>query len=275
MSKQDRQGVRTPTDIERKYDLGQLSAARGLSAKQEESLNQMSQTLNQYMATTNAKIEELEEASKLPEDVLTQEDLTGAINTALSQAKDSGEFKGEDGDDGFSPTVAVTEIEGGHRVTITDAEGTETFDVMDGEGGAEANINDQAPTYTVAETEQELTSGEKISVAFGKIAKAVSSLISHLANKNNPHNVTFSQLQALKTKTTTGTTNTQGNVTMSLNPASYVPIAVKVVNTSDGTDYLATFFAKGNTWWAHTTNTNGNTVITSTDVTVTSYYFEL
>ena len=33
----------------------------------------------------------------------------------------------------FSPTVPVTEISGGHRITITDADGPHVFDVMDGE----------------------------------------------------------------------------------------------------------------------------------------------
>lgn len=42
---------------------------------------------------------------------------------------------GEDGQDGKSPTVTVTDITGGHRITITDADGTKTFDVMDGGGG--------------------------------------------------------------------------------------------------------------------------------------------
>ena len=63
MSRQDRQGVRTPADIERKYDLGQLAASRGLTVKQEQVLNQISQTLQQFMATTNAKIEELTNAT--------------------------------------------------------------------------------------------------------------------------------------------------------------------------------------------------------------------
>ena len=54
--------------------------------------------------------------------------------------------------------------------------------------------NDQTPTYTVASENTALTSGEKLSVAFGKIAKAISSLISHLANKSNPHGVTKSQV---------------------------------------------------------------------------------
>lgn len=42
--------------------------------------------------------------------------------------------------------------------------------------------NDQTPTYTIATTNTVLSSGEKLSVAFGKIAKAITSLISHLAD---------------------------------------------------------------------------------------------
>ncbi len=42
---------------------------------------------------------------------------------------------GPAGADGFSPTVSVTDITGGHRVTVTDADGPHTFDVMDGEDG--------------------------------------------------------------------------------------------------------------------------------------------
>lgn len=43
--------------------------------------------------------------------------------------------KGDPGNDGVSPSVSVSEITGGHQVSITDAQGTETFDVMDGEEG--------------------------------------------------------------------------------------------------------------------------------------------
>lgn len=35
-----------------------------------------------------------------------------------------------------SPTIDVTEIEGGHEVTVKSIDGTQTFDVMDGEQGA-------------------------------------------------------------------------------------------------------------------------------------------
>lgn len=54
--------------------------------------------------------------------------------------------------------------------------------------------NDQTPTYTRAATLANLSSGEKMSTAFGKIAKAVYDLIAHIANKNNPHEVTKSQV---------------------------------------------------------------------------------
>lgn len=44
---------------------------------------------------------------------------------------------GSPGANGVSPTVAVTDIPGGHRVTITDAAGTESFDVLDGAGAGD------------------------------------------------------------------------------------------------------------------------------------------
>lgn len=39
---------------------------------------------------------------------------------------------GENGKPGFSPTVEVDDIDGGHKVTITDESGQKEFDVMDG-----------------------------------------------------------------------------------------------------------------------------------------------
>ena len=44
---------------------------------------------------------------------------------------------GSDGQDGVSPLVSVSEITGGHRVSIQDADGTSNFDVMDGKDGAD------------------------------------------------------------------------------------------------------------------------------------------
>lgn len=81
--------------------------------------------------------------------------------------------RGETGEAGFSPEVTITQITGGHRISITDADGTQTFDVMDGQDGqaippvitAQATVGsgtgtptvtvtksgtDEAPTYTFA-----------------------------------------------------------------------------------------------------------------------------
>lgn len=57
--------------------------------------------------------------------------------------------------------------------------------------------NNQTPTYTEATKLAKLSSGEKLSVAFGKISKAITDLISHIGNKSNPHSVTASQVGAL------------------------------------------------------------------------------
>ena len=54
--------------------------------------------------------------------------------------------------------------------------------------------NDQTPSYTAATALAALVSGEKLSVAFGKLAKGITDLISHLANKSNPHGVTKAQI---------------------------------------------------------------------------------
>lgn len=54
---------------------------------------------------------------------------------ALKDGIAAGEFKGEPGNDGKSPVVTVTDIENGHRVSITDKDGTKTIDVLNGQTG--------------------------------------------------------------------------------------------------------------------------------------------
>ena len=50
-----------------------------------------------------------------------------------------------DAKDGFSPIIKATDIAGGHRLTITDAEGTKTVDVMDGAKGDTGATGAQGP----------------------------------------------------------------------------------------------------------------------------------
>ena len=54
--------------------------------------------------------------------------------------------------------------------------------------------NNQTPTYTEAENNTELSSGETLATAFGKIAKLVRSAIAHFARTDNPHSVTKAQV---------------------------------------------------------------------------------
>lgn len=60
-------------------------------------------------------------------------DRTGTTHTATVS----------DGPDGYSPTVSVSPITGGHEVTITDAQGDHSFSVMDGDPAAPGSITDE------------------------------------------------------------------------------------------------------------------------------------
>lgn len=51
------------------------------------------------------------------------------------------------GADGYSPAVLVREVEGGHRITITDANGAKSFDVMNGTNEISEAVLDYMSTY--------------------------------------------------------------------------------------------------------------------------------
>lgn len=51
-------------------------------------------------------------------------------------------------------------------------------------------IEDETPVYDESKTLITLRKGEKIKIAFGKIQKAITALIDHLADKKNPHGLT-------------------------------------------------------------------------------------
>lgn len=54
--------------------------------------------------------------------------------------------------------------------------------------------NDQTPTFTETSELANINTGEKISTIFGKIKKAITDLVAHIASKSNPHSVTKTQL---------------------------------------------------------------------------------
>lgn len=52
-----------------------------------------------------------------------------------------------EGIDGYSPSITVTDIEGGHRVTITDKNGTNSYDIVGGSGGGVTLRNGHLTVY--------------------------------------------------------------------------------------------------------------------------------
>ena len=54
--------------------------------------------------------------------------------------------------------------------------------------------SDMTVTFTEAEAQENIDTGEKLSVMFGKIKKVITNVISHLTNTNNPHSVTLEQI---------------------------------------------------------------------------------
>lgn len=88
----------------------------------------------------------------------TQKNQTVVIYNGGGSGGGSGE-QGPPGPAGYSPTVAVTAITGGHTVTITDTNGDHPFNVMDGEDGQDG-ADGVSPTVTVTP----ITGGNRITI---------------------------------------------------------------------------------------------------------------
>lgn len=80
-----------------------------------------------------------------------------ANTEAIEELRKNG--TGSAGKDGVSPTLSVTSIEGGNRISITDVNGTKSFDVMDGQDGIDGE-NGVSPTVTVTT----ITGGHRITI---------------------------------------------------------------------------------------------------------------
>lgn len=80
-------------------------------------------------AKTDAQTAASEAATSAGSASRSAQEAAGSLQE-LKDGIESGDFKGEPGNDGKSPVVTVTDIENGHRVSITDKDGTKTIDVL-------------------------------------------------------------------------------------------------------------------------------------------------
>lgn len=96
--------------------------------------------------------------------------------------------------------------------------------------------NDQTPTYTEASTLTNLASGEKLSVALGKIKKAITSFVSHLAD--NVMHVTSTERTTWNAKAPTS--HASANTTYGVGTGSnYGHLKITDSKTSTATDTAA------------------------------------
>lgn len=95
--------------------------------------------------------------------------LPAAINTALAQAKASGDFDGKDGsngEDGVSPTVAVSKSGKVTTVSITDKNGTKTATINDGADGGNGSNGKDGTSVTVKSVSESTEDGGSNVVTF-------------------------------------------------------------------------------------------------------------
>lgn len=125
--------------------------------------------------------------------------------------------------------------------------------------------NDQTPTYTESSSLSKLSSGEKLSVAFGKISKAITDLISHIADSvKHITNAERTNWNAAKTHADSAhaPSNAQANVieTVKVNGTALIPNSKAVdVTVPTKTSHLTndSGYKTTDTWKANTADSEG------------------
>ena len=118
------------------------------------------------------------------------------------------------------------------------------------------SVNNAKPTVTEASSLTALANGDTAKTLWGKVAKAVSTLISHVANVSNPHNVTYKQVgAAAAAHEHSGADITSGTVSASRLPT--VPV------TKGGTGAATAAAARTNLGAAAASHTHATSDITS------------
>lgn len=195
--------------------------------------------IEDWLEAANAVLGALEDmtasASGLPagsDPTAEMTEVGGHKNIALGIPAGAQGVPGQDGQDGVSPVITVTDITGGHRLTIVDAQGTHTVDVMNGTQGA-TGADGYSPTVAITDT----TGGHTVTIT----------------DKNGAHafNVMdgtpgFSPVATVTKSGTTATisiTDAQGTTTAQIsdgNPAELIDDTTPAANKTFSSDKLNT-----------------------------------
>ena len=121
--------------------------------------------------------------------------MNGQNGAAGSPGKDG--TNGKDGADGVSPTITLTDIDGGTKVSVTDKNGTQTFNVMDGAKGEQGSPGKDGANGTDGTNGTNGTDGISPTVSVAEIS--------------NGHSVTITDKNGAKSfNVTNGTNGTNG-----------------------------------------------------------------
>lgn len=125
-------------------------------------------------ALVDSAPETMDTLKEVADAIAAHEDVTDALNAAIGTKANSSDLSSHTGNKSNPHGVTKSQVGLGNVPNVA--------------------TNDQTPTYNDATAFATLVSGEKLSVAFSKIKLAITNLINHIANKNNPHSVTKSQV---------------------------------------------------------------------------------
>ena len=177
------------------------------------------------------------------------EEIPQVIDTALQEAKESGEFKGDPGapgPDGFSPSASVSKVGRTTTITVTDKTGTTTAQVLDGDDGGFspiANVNKSGDTATITITDKTGTTTAQIND--GQDGADGQDGFSPVASASKSGNVT-----TISITDRTGTTTTE---------------IVDGIDGLDGFSPIASVSKSGSTTTISITDKNGTTTAEVTD----------
>lgn len=104
--------------------------------------------------------------------------ITGGHKVTITDINGDHEYNVMDGTDGVSPTVVVTTITGGHKVVVTDGSGDHEFNVMDGSDGAYVHIR-YAAAQPTQDSDMKTTPDAWIGIYTGSSSTAPSAYTSY------------------------------------------------------------------------------------------------